>query len=101
MSPTSCLPYLARLLLRLPSSGDIEAVYVGGGRGTPEVVGAELDVVESVIVQVVEGVPAVVGEGGGGATVTHHHPPGPTLHLALRLKLEIRIISILDIDFLR
>ena len=56
-----------------------------------DVVGGDLDVVEGVIVEAGDGVPAVVCEGGAGhRPVTHHHPPlplGPALTgLCLQLK---------------
>ena len=53
--------------------------------------GGDLDVVESVILCVGEGVPAVVGEGGGRcqSVATNHNSllPQPTGRLGLELKV--------------
>lgn len=62
-----------------------------------DVVGGDLDIVESVIVKRGEGVPAVVGEAGGEG-VADHDPPGPVSTIsttALRLELKFSMINFL------
>ena len=93
MSSTGRLSYLVRLLPR--PGGDVETVNLGEERRALDVVGRDLDVVESVIVAGLQGVPALVGQAGGlhCQTVAHHHSLLPQSASGLSLELKVDNLS--------
>ena len=94
MSSAGRLSYLVRLLPR--PGGDVETVNLGEERRALDVVGRDLDVVESVIVAGLQGVPALVGQAGGlhCQTVAHHHSLLPQSASGLSLELKVDNLSI-------
>ena len=75
--------------------GDVETLHFRREGGAVDVVGGDLDIVESVIVKSGEGVPAVVGEADGEG-VADNDPSGPVSTIsttALRLELKCSRIN--------